>query len=106
MHNEFVECDTCRAKPGSPSLCAGCLHNRDTIHRLTGETNIISPTIHLIRLPAWEALERARAIVSRAERAIHERMNDGYREKYAGRIAQVYWDEPMPMSYGGYRYGR
>lgn len=27
----FAECDTCAAKPGSPFLCAGCLHNRDVI---------------------------------------------------------------------------
>ena len=25
----FVECDTCRTKPGSPTLCSGCLANRD-----------------------------------------------------------------------------
>ena len=30
----FVECDTCRAKPGSPTLCAGCLHNRQVIGEL------------------------------------------------------------------------
>lgn len=24
----FVECDTCRAKSGTPPLCMGCLHNR------------------------------------------------------------------------------
>ena len=24
----FLECDTCRAKSGSPVLCSGCLHNR------------------------------------------------------------------------------
>ena len=38
---EFVECDTCRAKPGSPPLCYGCLRNRETINelsrRLTGK---------------------------------------------------------------------
>lgn len=28
---EFRECDTCRAKPGSPILCSGCLHNRAVI---------------------------------------------------------------------------
>lgn len=28
----FMECDTCRAKPGSPPLCAGCLHNREVIN--------------------------------------------------------------------------
>jgi hypothetical protein len=31
---EFVECDTCAAKPGTPALCAGCLANRETISRL------------------------------------------------------------------------
>ena len=25
---DFVECDACAAKPGMPSLCAGCLANR------------------------------------------------------------------------------
>lgn len=31
---EFVECDTCVQKPGSPPLCNGCLLNRATIERL------------------------------------------------------------------------
>jgi len=31
---EFMECDTCRAKPGSPYLCVGCLHNREVINNL------------------------------------------------------------------------
>jgi len=34
----FIPCDTCRAKPGSPLLCAGCLHNRTVIDRLTPQT--------------------------------------------------------------------
>lgn len=29
----FQECDTCRAKPGSPYLCEGCLNNRTLIDR-------------------------------------------------------------------------
>lgn len=33
--NDFLECDTCRAKAGSPTLCKGCLHNRDLVERLT-----------------------------------------------------------------------
>ena len=28
---EFMECDTCRAKPGTPILCRGCLHNRSAM---------------------------------------------------------------------------
>lgn len=32
--DDFKECDTCRAKPGSPELCSGCLHNRDLIQKL------------------------------------------------------------------------
>lgn len=33
----FRECDTCASKPGSPQLCVGCLHNRETIARLHNE---------------------------------------------------------------------
>lgn len=29
----FKECDTCRAKPGTPILCEGCLHNREALYR-------------------------------------------------------------------------
>lgn len=31
---DFVECDACTAKPGTPTLCAGCLANRHTITNL------------------------------------------------------------------------
>ena len=32
--NDFMECEICRNKPGSPSLCEACLHNRDLVSRL------------------------------------------------------------------------
>ena len=31
---EFVECDICNSKPGSPRLCSGCVHNRQVIEDL------------------------------------------------------------------------
>lgn len=31
---EFVECVSCASKPGTPVLCAGCLHNRSVIAKL------------------------------------------------------------------------
>jgi hypothetical protein len=31
---DFVACDTCRAKPGAPELCYGCLQNRQLIGNL------------------------------------------------------------------------
>ena len=34
LDRSFVECDTCRAKPGTPLLCAGCLQNRSTLGKL------------------------------------------------------------------------
>lgn len=34
MNYEFIECETCAAKPGMPTLCKGCLHNRTVIDRL------------------------------------------------------------------------
>ena len=34
---EFAECAICAAKPGSPTLCPACLHNRATINELRAE---------------------------------------------------------------------
>ena len=34
IDGEFYECEACRAKPGSPTLCESCLHNRAVIGRL------------------------------------------------------------------------
>ncbi len=31
---KFMECATCRAKPGTPLLCESCLNNRDAISKL------------------------------------------------------------------------
>ena len=35
---EFIACDTCRAKPGTPTLCHGCLNNR---HAITTQKEIV-----------------------------------------------------------------
>ncbi len=40
---EFIECDICRVKPGSPTLCSSCLSNRQTISDLRALIN--SPEI-------------------------------------------------------------
>ena len=34
MPTKFMECATCAAKPGSPTLCPGCLNNRELIETL------------------------------------------------------------------------
>jgi len=34
MELDFKECPECAAKPGSPVLCAACLHNREVISQL------------------------------------------------------------------------
>lgn len=44
----FIECDTCRAKSGSPTLCLGCLHNRWVIGRLLKLPLIICDDCYLI----------------------------------------------------------
>lgn len=46
MNYEFVECDTCRAKSGSPTLCAGCLSNRAALAALRPEEGSV-----IIKLP-------------------------------------------------------
>jgi len=43
VSNKFVECDTCRAKPGSPVLCNSCLSNRALIEKLRDEAGKPQP---------------------------------------------------------------
>ncbi len=37
---EFQECNTCKAKSGTPILCSGCLHNRALIEELKEELTL------------------------------------------------------------------
>jgi hypothetical protein len=41
LRREFVECDVCRAKPGMPMLCYGCLANRTTVGALERENQAL-----------------------------------------------------------------
>lgn len=45
---EFVECDTCRAKPGSPYLCEACLIRR-TNHSLRGNVKELEGELKTLR---------------------------------------------------------
>ncbi len=36
--SKFMECDACRVKPGTPELCASCLHNRSLIEATQSPT--------------------------------------------------------------------
>ena len=42
---EFAECDACRAKPGSPTLCTACLVNRSIINSLKKRKRVKEMTI-------------------------------------------------------------
>lgn len=52
IDTRFLECDTCREKPGSPQLCDGFLHNRTAIERLR---EMVRPTLR-DRLKAYFSL--------------------------------------------------
>lgn len=39
---EFAECAACAAKPGFPSLCRACLHNRATINQLHTKCEVLT----------------------------------------------------------------
>lgn len=34
---DFMECSSCSAKSGTPTLCASCFHNRALVSKLQGE---------------------------------------------------------------------
>lgn len=56
-HLSFEECESCRARPGSPRLCDGCRHNRRVISAL-------SRRLERLRLgPARRAMLRLGALL-------------------------------------------
>jgi hypothetical protein len=40
LSRDFVECEGCAGKPGSPYLCPSCLHNRNLIADLKKYINV------------------------------------------------------------------
>ncbi len=46
---QFIECETCKAKPGSPELCASCLNNRSVIDKLKNQRNATTEASIVIR---------------------------------------------------------
>jgi hypothetical protein len=49
-NDTFMECDTCRAKSGSPTLCRGCLWNRQLIELLIEALKTEKQT----KVPQWD----------------------------------------------------
>ena len=47
-NDEFMECEACAAKPGAPTLCAACIHNRDLIARLLQQRRRVQELFGLI----------------------------------------------------------
>lgn len=45
---EFIECNTCKALPGTPELCAGCYTNRRTISILQSKIEHLESTLKVI----------------------------------------------------------
>ena len=46
---EFQECETCRAKSGSPELCGSCLNNRAVIDEQRKTIKSLSADLGLVR---------------------------------------------------------
>jgi hypothetical protein len=60
---EFVECDQCRAKPGIPDLCRGCLHNRSLISALKAKLEYkVSKAQHALAQAATKVEMEAHAV--------------------------------------------
>jgi hypothetical protein len=53
--SDFQECDTCRAKPGSPLLCAGCIHNHNEQERFNEALDYAQSIVQLYDLELREA---------------------------------------------------
>lgn len=65
--HEYVDCDACRAKPGMPTLCYGCLANRTTISDLRAA---LAEALEQWRV--WISPYASRELVAREESRIAE----------------------------------
>ncbi len=59
----FTECDTCRAKPGSPTLCSGCLANRNELDLARKIIRGPTPSAHYSSDALTQELARTRRMV-------------------------------------------
>ncbi len=76
---EFMECDTCRAKAGSPYLCSGCLHNRHAFELLKMEVQKAREEGRAELLKQIEGFELSRA-VGKGAKVDNEWRTEGFNE--------------------------
>lgn len=64
---DFVECDACRAKPGSPQLCTGCLANRATITAMRAKLSKLAAWLDRLGCQSEKQAETSRNFSSLAD---------------------------------------
>lgn len=77
----FRECDTCKAKPGTPTLCMGCINNRALISQIEGDE---------FRMDFLQSLlKRTKCILRMSENGRGFRLHETTREggEYSVRLA-------------------
>lgn len=47
---DYKECADCASKPGSPTLCESCLHNRRVVGELQREVRRLQERVRVIKL--------------------------------------------------------
>jgi len=55
---EFIECASCAKKPGTPPLCASCLHNRRVISALSEKLKVTAVSFKRFAPDLAEELNR------------------------------------------------
>lgn len=87
---EFMECDTCRAKPGMPLSCQGCLHNRAVIGKLNKIAHRDKPKQPPAAAPADPSAQVALEPVKRR----HANMEEWIRDEADDPFETVKFDLP------------
>ncbi len=63
---KYAECATCSAKPGAPTLCAACLHNREMVGRLERERDEARAEVERLRAQVEARVAFSDVIVAKA----------------------------------------
>ncbi len=73
MENDFKECSECASKPGMPTLCESCLHNRTLIERLKMQLKFTNWTVDAYMKLASHLWPVVRLLVANMEREANEK---------------------------------
>lgn len=97
LSGEFMECAHCGTKPGTPLLCAACLHNREVIGMLQKQLATVSTNLELRTWERDEAMNREMDLSLAIQKQAEPKLSHSQAE--AMRCLDEWYGDPRDAAY-------